>query len=446
MSATDAAPMRTGSATLLTLASQIVQLGAGTITAVLVARLFGPSGKGVVSLVMLSTSLGITFGGLGVSMYNGCVAGRGDHTRGALRANSLTCAVLGTAGVTVVVLSLWLGGALSASAGQILWTLAVIPMGLLWRNLAGIFQGQGRFVEFNVLPLVLWAVASVTTAVLGLTLGGVNTALAAWWLAHAATATAAWMMTRDPRRMIGSQRTIPLIDLALLRTALEFGLAVWCVQLIGESNLRFDTYVAALAGGAAGAGYYSVAASIAALLFHVPVAIGVGVLPRLATATREEAARLAGAGCRISLWSSAALSLVVALLARPLVHLLFGSGFDPAVAPLVTLLPGMAAYALAHVTTSYFYAQLGRPMLNGVVALVSLVIGLVASAVLAPPFGLVGVAAAVSLGRVVAIIVNVWLFTRLSGCPLIDVLLPRPSDLSLMLQPLQRLWPNAKPA
>jgi len=296
------------------------------------------------------------------------------------------------------------------------------------------------------LSIAMWSVISVGTLVLGLTIGGVRTALAAWWLGQAIPAALGWWMLRAPSGLGDRPRRRRLaIDAALLRASLEFGLAVWFVQLIGEWNMRFDTYVAAFTGGAAGAGYYSVAVSVSNLLFHLPVALGVGILPRMATATAADAARLAGVGCRVSLWSSAALALVVAVLARPLVRLLFGSGFEPAVLPMLILLPGIVVYALAHVTTSYFYGQAGRPMLNGLVALISLVIGLAASVLLAPRYGLAGVAAAVSLGRTVAIAVNIWLFVRLSNCPLIDVLLPRPGDLTMVLAPVRRLWPDAKP-
>ncbi len=433
----DRQPMPVSSAALLTFASQIAQLAAGTITAVLVARLLGPAGKGIVSLVTLTGGLAITFGGLGVPMYHGCVAGKGEFSRAALRINALVCAVLGSLVMALFGALVWSSGTLAVSAVPIVWVIATVPAGLLMKNLAGIFQGEGRFGEYNAVALVMWLVILVVTAALVFSIGGVHAALAAWWLGHVVASTLAWRWTR------GGASSRP--NVALLRTSLEFGLAVWCVQLIGEANWRFDNYVAAFFGGVEGVGYYSVAVSITNLLFHLPAAIGTGVLPRMATATGADAARLAGVGCRISLWSSAAFALVLALLARPLIRLLFGAAFEPAVVPLLWLLPGIVLYALAHVTTSYFYGQAGRPMLNGLVALISLVVGLVASVLLAPRYGLAGIAAAVSIGRSVAIAVNLWIFTRLSGCRLIDALLPRRSDLAIVLTPLRQLWPQARP-
>jgi O-antigen/teichoic acid export membrane protein len=162
----------------------------------------------------------------------------------------------------------------------------------------------------------------------------------------------------------------------------------------------------------------------------------------MATLPGDEAARVAGMGCRISFWSSAVFAVIVMLLARPLVLLLFGPSFEPAVTPLRWLLPGIVVYSMAHVTTSYFYGQAGRPMLNGAVALVSLLVGLAASVALAPQYGLAGVAGAVTIGRCIAIFLNLWLFHRLSRCPLADVLLPRRGDVSVMLAPVRRVWPT----
>ncbi|MBI4516439.1 MAG: oligosaccharide flippase family protein [Deltaproteobacteria bacterium] len=431
-------PMAIGHAALLTFAAQIAQLAAGTINGILVARLLGPAGKGVVALVMLSGSLAVTFGGLGVGMYYGCVAGRGQFSRAALRSNAILCAALGTFLMTGLGLSLWCAGVLPVTGAELAWVLAPVPFGLVMRNFAGIFQGEGRFGQYNAVLTAMWLVIPLATLSLGLTMGGVSAALAAWCLGHVVAALlASWLL-----RGAG----VASMDLRLLRSALAFGVAVWSVQLVGETNLRFDNYVAALVGGAEGAGYYSVAVSITNLLFHLPAAIGTGALPHLAMASGEEAARLTGMGCRISLWTSAGFALIAALLARPMIRLLFGAEFEPAVVPLLWLLPGVVAYALAHVTTSYFYGQAGRPMLNGLVALISLVLGLAACAVLAPRFGLAGVAAGVSSGRIIAIAVNLWLFTRLSRCSLAEVLLPRASDLALVLAPLRRLWLEEKSA
>jgi O-antigen/teichoic acid export membrane protein len=430
-------PMPVSSAALLTLASQIVQLAAALATAVLVARLLGPAGKGVVSLVVLSGALAVTFGGLGVPIYHGCVAGRGEFSRGALRANALVCATPGSVVVGAAGILSWCAGVAPISGSQLAWLLAVVPVGIVLKNVAGIFHGEGRFREYNILPAIMWMTTVGATAAFVLAFGGVGAALAAWWLGHAVAGTLGWWLSRDER---------PAWNPQLLRASLRFGVLVWFVQLIGEGNLRFDTYVAALVEGAEGAGFYSVAVSITNLLFYVPAAIGTGALPRLASSSVDEAARLAGAGCRISLWSSALLAVAVAVCARPVIHALFGPAFEPAVVPLLLLLPGVVIYAMAHVTTSYFYGQLGRPMLNGLVALVSLLVGIVLSTLLARSYGLAGVAGGVTIGRVVAMGVNLWLFTRLSRCSLADLLLPRPGDAALLLTPFRRLWPETKAA
>jgi O-antigen/teichoic acid export membrane protein len=106
-------------------------------------------------------------------------------------------------------------------------------------------------------------------------------------------------------------------------------------------------------------GLYSVAANISLIVHQLSNTFGGVVLP--AAARDPERGRIKVVG---SLWASlvvaALLAAVLALLARPLLGLVYGDSFRDAAEPLLLLLPGAVLFAGSSILAAGVYAA-GRP-------------------------------------------------------------------------------------
>ncbi len=94
----------------------------------------------------------------------------------------------------------------------------------------------------------------------------------------------------------------------------------------------------------------------------------------------------------------------ILVLAKPLVLLLFGQEFMPAVAPMMLLLPGTMLYLLGRVVIQFLGSR-GVPEVSYVTLLISCVTNALLSWILIPRFGIHGAAIASSVGNVVLLLI-----------------------------------------
>jgi O-antigen/teichoic acid export membrane protein len=160
--------------------------------------------------------------------------------------------------------------------------------------------------------------------------------------------------------------------------------------------LRADQLILVVLATSAAVGRYSIAVNIAEVLWYLPAAAGLVSIPFLSSQrpTPEKKAALLHA-IRLSLWLTAGGAVVVALVAPPLVPLVFGDAFRGSVWPLELLLPGIAMAGIARVSSAALIAKRQtRPLWR--ITLSSLLVNLVLCLGLIPPFAAAGAAVASS--------------------------------------------------
>jgi O-antigen/teichoic acid export membrane protein len=181
-----------------------------------------------------------------------------------------------------------------------------------------------------------------------------------------------------------------------------FGARVWLANVPRLVNVRFDQLMLSVlpAVAAADLGVYAVAASLSWLALPAAIAFGAVAFPAIASAGDEPSIRRIERESLIGSAAVAAVTLTVACVAAPwVVPLLFGSAFDESVVCLWLLAPGTIFLAVNRVLADLLQGR-GRPLSTsigegaGVVLTVSLV------ALLVPPFGIRGAAAASSIAYV----------------------------------------------
>jgi O-antigen/teichoic acid export membrane protein len=113
-----------------------------------------------------------------------------------------------------------------------------------------------------------------------------------------------------------------------------------------------------------------------------------------------------------------ALSLVLALFlglaARPLIQLVYGPAFLPSVSPFLYMLPALVLLSGEQVMSSYFAAR-GMPWSIVVILACGVALGVVLAVLLAPRFGIAGVALATAGAQSFVAICVLTQFARARG-------------------------------
>jgi O-antigen/teichoic acid export membrane protein len=225
-----------------------------------------------------------------------------------------------------------------------------------------------------------------------------------------------WLRIRERARAAGAAAGVrPDRDLAV--RMVRFGLRNQVGGVVGLLNLRLDFVVLGALAGPASVGIYAVASKYAELLRLPALAVTWVVYPKVA---RDGAADFVATGRRavrglVPLGLAAAMAL--ALLALPLLPLVYGKEFGAATWPAAVIALGLAAEPAAGVGSAFLMGS-GRPGLNSALLAAGLAVTLALDFLLIPSHGAMGAAWASSAAYLltdVLVIGAMWRVTRLSA-------------------------------
>jgi O-antigen/teichoic acid export membrane protein len=411
-------------AALGNIASSLLGSVLALFTGVLTARVLGPEGRGIYVLALLVPHFAVNILPLGIGSANAYfVAKRERDARTALATSlsilvpvGLVCAI----GMDRVIA--WGGSWTVQGMDYVRLTVWSIPFTLAFNVAGHTLLGLQRYAAFNVLNVIDKAILLVLSAA-GILAGEgtLGTLCTLFVLASAANCILGmgWVLqaSRGALRWDG--------DYA--RAALHYGMrghVGWIAELL---TARLDMVVVNALAGAGPLGFYSVAVSLAETIWILPGGVWAVMMPKLAHARSDFSATTALV-CRLVFPVTVATAVVLAVASEPVLTLLYGSAFRPALAPLLVLLPGVAVQSLARLLGSDFAAR-GRPGLNSMIATVALVTTVGFDLLLIPGHGVVGAALARTLTCAIMVVIAVTLYCRTTRIAVGGILLPRAADL-----------------
>ena len=403
-----------------TLARQMVAVVLGLGLVVLLARTLGPVGNGTYTMTILLPVLLSTLFNLGIPPANVYYVGRGGvSVWDALRANVRLWIYLCGLGLLVAVPIVGtFGGVLFPGVPRtLLWaaTILIFPFALLQSFLASLLQGVQDFRRYNFILLVAPASALLFALVMVVLLDmGVLGAVLALSLGH----FLALLVTLRMLRLHYSNSHSGESPGNYEKQCVGYGWKAHLSNILTFVNYRTDIYLVNLLLNPAATGIYVIAVQIAERLWMLSQSVSTVILPRLSQLHHDEESRRRMTPI-VSRWVflvTVVGSGMLALVAAPLINLLFGAKYAQAAGALLWLLPGIALSSLARVLANDLAAR-GRPELNMYTALLIVIINVVLNVLLIPKMGISGAALATTLAYSVNTVIKVYLYARLSGNP-----------------------------
>jgi O-antigen/teichoic acid export membrane protein len=400
---------------------------------VLVARLFGVEGKGLLSIIMQVPGLLIMVLDLGITTSTLYFVSRGELRPGTAAANALViAAALGVLGAPLIYALL--AGPLAVAPGvplaAVVIAVAILPSGLYSAWLAGISNGLSDLV------LPLWnAIASSVATIVGLAvllLTGHGNVTAVVGVSALGTFVGIGVFVVGMRRHLRPFR----VDLAAARGMARFSAKAYTTSIAGFLHERQDVLLLGWLAGAGAVGLYSVGVSFAELTWYVPSALSAAILAKGSRRSEESAVDYTARTSRIAIvfmLVTVAGSLAIVPVLLPLVY---GRAFAPAVFAFFALLPGVIADGVTRILWSY---QTTRGRLYWGQALGTTVLNLAAVVVLVPILGGAGAGLASSVSYSVLAVLALRRFCADTGASLADVLVPRRADMQIIFRTLRRL-------
>lgn len=420
----------------LSMGTKLAMIALRLLRNVLLARILGPSERGLFALLSTLPDLisAATSGGLNSAV--GYQAAK-QRDMGLLLTQVLVygCLLAGVLTLACVFLVREFGADLEVTVqlGLLAWLLLLaVPMTVLKSGLLTLHNASGGVGAFNALrlteslaPLLLflglfwmWRDEALEAALISWLCGiALVLALGLWWLRRQHPLALRWDRGGQRELLSYSAKSHP--DLLFQ-------------QLILRSDYLF---IGALLGSTA-LGHYAMASAAAELLLIVPEAVTTPLMKRL---LQQDAGmeRITPLALRLTATVMLGACLGMALIGHWLIVTLFGAEYAPAYPALLALLPGLLGLCYASILRLDLLGK-NRPGTVSLMMGAGAALNLVLNILLIPTWGIVGAAAASSIAYLAVTVAMLVLYCRLSGVPLGQTLVILPADLAPLRQMLQR--------
>jgi O-antigen/teichoic acid export membrane protein len=354
---------------------------------VAIARKLGPRGLGDITFAIALTGNLLIISGFGVDMIVTREAIRRPPLLGSLMGNALVIKLIGSAPALLVAAAVVEFGNYSGAARIAVYLIGLSTLiDVLENTWNAAFQTYER-LEFMSAVIVFQRLVTGGLAVAVVAAGGgVVPVSGAFLLVSVATILLAMWLLRfvaSPSWSVQRSRLLPL-----LRAGLPVGVAVMLLTVL----LRVDMVILSLIAGNREVGIYGAAFRIVESTMFISWAFSSALFPwfsRMHVENRGQIARGYELGLVVLLSLLTPLGVGCALLAGPVVHLIYGGTFDASITPLRLLGAVVIAYGVNTLTSSTLAAN-NLPRLMHRILLVTLVQNVAMNLLLIPPYGAIG--------------------------------------------------------
>lgn len=414
------------------------QLGAGLLqlaTLALIARVYGAEGNGAYTVALLLPTMLASLLNLGIGPANVYYLGSSQVSPQVAWRSTLKLYVgISIVGLAIgsVVLLLYARQWFPGVPELLLWfALSIFPVALLCSFVSSMFQGLQQFRQFNVV-LLLQPLLTLLFIVL-LVIAGVRSI--GWLLS-------AYLVGSVVTVLVGLKVLRPFLihseddqfqSVAYGKTVIGYGYKAHLSNILAFINYKADIFLVNLFMGLAGAGVYVIAVQISERLWLLSQAVSTVLLPRLSELSSEEDKRKALTPfiARWVLFVTFLGSLVLAVIAYPVIKLVFGVEFVGAVIPLLILLPGIVVLATSRVFANDIAAR-GRPELNMFASIIVVAVNIIGNLLLIPYYGLIGASIATSIAYVIDFSIRIAIHRFFTGVPVLKSVLICAEDFVLL--------------
>jgi O-antigen/teichoic acid export membrane protein len=420
----------------------------GLLTSIVVARGLGAEDRGIYALVMLLSGLIILFLNSGIEPAIIYHIARGEYALADLIASSLIL----NAGVSLIgclaawgVITLFHAALFPAAPPQrLLLSLLVIPTSIFASNTQAIFRGLQDFRTYSLIEIITQPIALLLSLLLIVWLGwGVPGAIIAIAVRYVVVVGLVRYFLRDK-----SVHLIAVWRPSIIADIFVYSLKAYAYNVSIFLNQRADVFLLnLLRTNPALIGVYDVAVALAERFWAFSRAVSIVIFSRIASMQNVESERnkLTTIVVRYAAWSTLILAALIYILADWFISLVYGSDFLGSALALKLLLPGTLTLGMGLILSNDIAGR-GKPHWIVLQSLFGLAINIGVNVILIPQWSFAGAAIASSISYSVITILTVTAFSRMTGIPARDLILPSRADLILWRRGWQWLRSRLRPA
>jgi len=321
---------------LETFSTRVLLIVFSLATSIIVARSLGPEGRGLYALAMTIGILGVQFANLGLHSSNTYYVARHPGLLSPLMGNSLLISFsMGGLCAVVVGLVFHTFPEIAPIQGPILYiAIAWIPFGLAYLLNQNLILGIQEMRSYNKLDIYNKAISIIL----------IITVILSGWISpgslFATSFLALVICLIWSFNILNKHITRPIhISKSLFRKYLPYGIKAYLGSLVGFLLLRVDILMIDQMLGKKKVGLYDIAVSMSDMIYLFPMVVSTILFPKLSGISDiQQKWKLSKNTGTAMLIIMTVICIGVAILAQPLIHLLYGKPFIECVPAFIFLI------------------------------------------------------------------------------------------------------------
>ncbi|HQQ67266.1 MAG TPA: flippase [Candidatus Cloacimonadota bacterium] len=408
------------------LLTQLLKIVFGVLTGVIVARALGPSGQGYIAYIVLIFTLMGNFGHFGITNAVAFFQKKSNFERSAIFSTNLNVLALISLSLGIGVLFLHFTG-IFLQAYSIVYVgggILMLTASLFLGHHQSWMMGDEKIIRSNNLGLLVFFLKSCLILVLWL-FGGLSPLL---FFLVTILATTLWcvLILWEVR-----EKYLPMISMAVLKEELKYGIVAWSASLFAYLHYRADQIMIKSMLGTSELGVYTVAVTIAELLFLFPVSINSALSGRLYNIQpQDDAKSLLCRTTRVSMIVCLGL-FPIGVLGSLLIPLVYGAPYAEGTYLMLILLPGVLFACLPKILSPWFFSS-GRPKVHLRITFLCLALNIILNVLFIPLWGSRGAAFASTLSYVLYGVYYLCLMRFSESFSFSSLLKPKKADLQIL--------------
>ncbi len=426
---------------VLTLIRQVLSIVFGLLATMIIARVLGAEGQGKYTLAILLPTLLYTLLNSGLSSSTVYFIGKGKYTDDEVYSTNLLSSLLLSAfsmifgGVIVLFFKEYFFEGLASQL--LLYTLMILPLIFLQRNLQTIFQGKEEFEKFNLIVILnqfgLLFFSFLFLYVLDLGLTG---AIFSFASSQMLMLFASFYFLRQSFGLLLPKK----YSIQYLKEGFTFGLKGHLSNILSFINYRVDMFLIAYFIDDVAVGIYSIAVLLVERVWLVSQSVSTVLFARVANLNTDlEKNRFTSLAARNTFFITFLGGLFLAIFSHWIIVILFGDEYVNSIIPFLFMIPGVVIFSLGKVLANDFTGR-GYPEINTYIAFVVALTNFGLNIWLIPAYGIKGAALATSSSYILDTCIKSVVFSIKNKVSILDIFLIKISDFQLYKTEFLKLY------
>ncbi|OGS18143.1 MAG: hypothetical protein A3J83_07420 [Elusimicrobia bacterium RIFOXYA2_FULL_40_6] len=395
------------------------------LSSIMTARLLGPSGKGLLTLLLMIPWLTTVFGRMGIGHAINYYSSRIDNSALFVNVLLLSVVISSILVTTTIIILYFIYPTIpnGASTFAIVGTIILIPLYLYNDYLTNILLGSYRISERNRLLISQSFITLLLIGMLALIqkISVINVIFVTFISLLSFIIGTIFILIPTTHFSTSS------FDLNIIKHLLKFGYRAHWGNIFIDLSYRGDIFIIGSLLPSYYVGCYAVAVMISELLWKVPDAVSNTLLGRVSKMTPNEARRFTPRVCRLILFYMLIAIGIMFVAGKWVVLTFFGAAYSDSILVLILLLPGTFCFSIWKILANDLIAQ-GHPSQYSYSSFMSLIVMVTLDLVLIPLWDIKGAAIATTVAYMTATVNIVYIYLKTTNINILDIIKPKLED------------------